>query len=190
MTPMDLVPSWYAPSFTAIWKCPAPSKVNAFAWQLLHDRIPTRQDLYRRRIIGGGGDTSCVLCGEVSESSAHLFIYCDVALKVWVGVFEWLDIPFSLPHNLFSILNHLIQTGGKKLRKGLCMIWNATVWSLWRRWNSVMFDNGRRDTADVLDEIKVLTWKWWLSQSEVAHSLLYEWRVQPKLCVENCLEFD
>ncbi|MCI03186.1 ribonuclease H protein, partial [Trifolium medium] len=64
LSPMDLIPNWYAQSFTAIWKCPAPSKVNAFAWQLLHDRIPTRQNLYRRRIIDGGGNTSCVLCGE------------------------------------------------------------------------------------------------------------------------------
>jgi hypothetical protein len=31
----------HSSAFNDIWKCPAPSKVCAFAWQLLHDRIPT-----------------------------------------------------------------------------------------------------------------------------------------------------
>ncbi|GAU45475.1 hypothetical protein TSUD_190940 [Trifolium subterraneum] len=47
----DLVPPWYASAFSVIWKCPAPSKVTAFAWQVLHDRIPSRHNLYRRHII-------------------------------------------------------------------------------------------------------------------------------------------
>ncbi|MCH96809.1 putative non-LTR retroelement reverse transcriptase related [Trifolium medium] len=178
-----LMPCWHASAFSAIWKCPALSKVNAFAWQLLHDQIPTRHNLLHRRIIEENGDISCVLCGEALESSLHLFIYCEVAHKVWVGVFNWLDVPFSLPHNLFSILNLLIQFYGKKTRKGMCMIWNSVVWSLWRCRNSVLFDNGRQDWAVVLEEVKVMTWKWWLSNSKVGHSLLYEWRVQPRLCM-------
>jgi hypothetical protein len=69
------------------------------------------------------------------------------------------------------------MTGGKKLRKQLCMIWNAVVWSLWRHRNFVMFDNGRISSTEVLEGIKVLSWKWWLSQSKVVHPLVYEWRV-------------
>ncbi|MCI32672.1 hypothetical protein A2U01_0053886, partial [Trifolium medium] len=42
----------------AIWKCLEPSKVSAFAWQLLHDRIPTQLNLHRRRIIDAAGDRS------------------------------------------------------------------------------------------------------------------------------------
>ncbi|MCH80638.1 putative ribonuclease H protein [Trifolium medium] len=115
--PSVLMPCWHATAFSAVWKCLAPSKINAFAWQLLHDRIPTRQNLQRRRIIEENGDMSCVLCGEVPESSLHLFIYCEFAHKI----------------------------SGKNLRKGM------------------------RDLAAVLEEVKVLTWKWWLSQSKCEH---------------------
>jgi hypothetical protein len=63
------------------------------------------------------------------------------------------------------------------------MIWKAVVWSIWPRRNSVMFDNGRIDIAEVLEEITVLSWKWWLNEPKVAPSLLYEWRAQPVLCM-------
>ncbi|MCI06635.1 hypothetical protein A2U01_0027695, partial [Trifolium medium] len=46
-----------------------------------------------------------------------------------------------------------------------------------------MFDSGTCDAAKVLEDVKVLTWRWWLNQTQAAHSLLYEWQVQPKLCM-------
>jgi hypothetical protein len=182
-TPTELVPPWLASMFTVIWKGPSPSKVTAFAWQLLHNRIPTRQNLHHRNIIDLVGDQSCVLCGERLETTLHLFIYCDTASMIWKGVFDWLEIPLVFPHKLFSLLQQLIQVRGKVLKKGMGMIWKAVVWSLWRHRNSVMFENGRRDPAWVLEEVKVSTWKWWINQDKAASSLFYEWRVQPKLCM-------
>jgi hypothetical protein len=38
-------------AFKAIWKCTAPSKVLGFSWMLLHDRIPTKTNLFRRHIL-------------------------------------------------------------------------------------------------------------------------------------------
>ncbi|MCI06863.1 putative non-LTR retroelement reverse transcriptase, partial [Trifolium medium] len=40
----QLVPS-HAAVFTQIWKRLAPSKVSGFVWQLLHGRVPTRDNL-------------------------------------------------------------------------------------------------------------------------------------------------
>jgi hypothetical protein len=99
--PIELVPPWHASVFTAISKDPAPAKVTAFAWQLLHNRVPTRQNLYHRHIIEVDGNKSCVLCGTSIETTLHLLLYFDVALMVWKGVFEWLDLPLSFPHNFF-----------------------------------------------------------------------------------------
>jgi hypothetical protein len=181
--PAVLIPTWHAEAFKVIWKCLTPSKVSAFVWQLLHDRIPTRVNLLRRRIIDVNGDFSCPLCHDNSESSLHLFLYCDVALKVWAGVFDWLNLPFSLPHTLFSLLNYFTSSGCKGTRKGLCTVWNATVWALWRHRNSIVFENGIINSAElVLEAIMVSSWKWWMSHSK-SHPLLYEWRVNPKLCM-------
>ncbi|MCH81567.1 pentatricopeptide repeat-containing protein [Trifolium medium] len=127
--------------------------------------MSTRMNLHRRRIIEVG-ESTCVLCGDSIETAVHLLLYCEVALKVWKGVFHWLDLPFSLPHNMFSIIHCLIQVGGKVLRKGLCSIWQAVVWSLWRHGNAVLFERGISNHETVLEVVKVSTWKWWLNQSK------------------------
>jgi hypothetical protein len=38
-------------AFKFIWKCGVPSKVSALAWQLILNRIPTRDNLRRRGVI-------------------------------------------------------------------------------------------------------------------------------------------
>jgi hypothetical protein len=66
--------------FKYLWKCGAPSKVCTFAWQLLLDRIQTKDNLLKRRIIQVQ-QGQCVLCGQVSESALHLFLHCNFAAK-------------------------------------------------------------------------------------------------------------
>jgi hypothetical protein len=59
-------------AFKFIWKCGVPSKVSAFAWQLLLDRLPTRENLRRRGVVSMKG-SSCLLCLTVIESATHYF---------------------------------------------------------------------------------------------------------------------
>ncbi|MCH94609.1 hypothetical protein A2U01_0015572 [Trifolium medium] len=37
-------------------------------WQLIQNRVTSRQNLLMRRVTKDTGDTSCVLCGEILES--------------------------------------------------------------------------------------------------------------------------
>jgi len=62
--------------FGSVWKSPAPSKVVAFSWQLLLDRIPTKTNLARRRILPVEASERCVFCDQAGETSAHLFLHC------------------------------------------------------------------------------------------------------------------
>jgi hypothetical protein len=178
-----VVDPWNASVFSVIWKCPAPSKVSGFVWQLLHGRIPTRKNLVARRVIDGDGDISCALCGEETESELHLFLYCEIAMLVWIVIFFWLDVPFCLPHNIFSIIHCLLEAGGKKSRQGMGTICAAVCWNIWRCHNSIVFDNGNGSVMELVEAIKVSSWKWWLSRSAAANCLLYEWRAEPRLCV-------
>jgi hypothetical protein len=115
--PMDPVGLIESKAFSSLWKSGAPSKVLAFAWQLLLDKIPTRHNLLRRQIPLPAGDQLCVWCGSEQETSLHLFLYCDFTRKVWAEVCIWLNLDFSLPHNLFSTLNLLQGVIGKKAKK-------------------------------------------------------------------------
>ncbi|CAJ2678316.1 unnamed protein product [Trifolium pratense] len=178
-----LVVPLHAVIFTSIWKCPAPSKVSGFVWQLLHGRIPTRSNLLSRHVIDSDGDSSCVLCGEELETELHLFIYCEIAMLVWLEVFAWLQIPLVLPHNLFSIFNCLLDVGNRKVRKGMIMICCAVVWILWRCRNSILFDNDRSAVDELVEAVKVTSWKWWIGEPSPSTCLFYEWRSEPRLCL-------
>ncbi|MCH79261.1 hypothetical protein A2U01_0000007 [Trifolium medium] len=50
---------------------------------LLQDRVPTRQNLLRRRVIREADNSLCAICGESVESIDHLFTSCDYIFPVW-----------------------------------------------------------------------------------------------------------
>lgn len=62
--------------FSQIWKSPAPSKVVAFSWKVLLNRIPTRINLSRRNVVPPNASLNCVLCGEAGETETHMFLHC------------------------------------------------------------------------------------------------------------------
>jgi hypothetical protein len=169
--------------FKMIWKCPAPSKVSGFIWQLLHGRIPTRYNLFLRRVLEADGDRNCVICGEAVETELHLFLYCEIAMLVWMKILSWLEVPFGLPHNIFSLFHSLMEGECNKVRKGMLMIGAAVIWSIWRCRNSILFDNGTGSVDDLVERIKVSSWKWWMRCSTEVNCLFYEWCAEPRLCL-------
>jgi hypothetical protein len=175
-----------AMAFKAIWKCSAPSKVQGFSWLLLHDRIPSKVNLFRRNIIQQVEDRICVLCGNHEESSTHMFLYCEFAIRVWERITSWLRLVFSLPHSCVSFVNYFAAaSGNKKVRQGLVLIWNSVIWMLWRHRNCIIFENGIRDVAKVVEDIKVSSWKWWIGRANVPSCLLYEWMQEPRVCIAS-----
>jgi hypothetical protein len=174
---------WHAGIFKALWKSPTPSKVCGFVWQLLHDRIPTRCNLAKRGIIAVGEASLCALCSEENETAAHLFMYCEIAQMMWMEIFDWLKVPFGLPHSLFSMLNCLLCAGNPKVRKGRLMICCAVIWTIWRFRNAVLSDNGAGSIPELVEGVKLASWKWWLARSSCAPCLFYEWKTEPTICL-------
>ncbi|GAU50748.1 hypothetical protein TSUD_191120 [Trifolium subterraneum] len=89
----------------SIWRSPAPSKVLAFSWKLLWNRIPTKDNLARRGITGVGGSLDCVHCLGRVEDAFHLLLFCDFAFQVWSAIFRWLGVIIVTPPNLFTLLD-------------------------------------------------------------------------------------
>lgn len=50
--------------FKQFWKSKAPPKVLAFSWQTIRDRIPTKQNLFHRRVLGENQDLVCVISAK------------------------------------------------------------------------------------------------------------------------------
>jgi hypothetical protein len=173
-------------AFKAIWNCPVPSKAAGCAWLVIQNRVPTRENLLRRRVIQDNREQGCVLCGDNVESVQHLFLYCNFTLKVWECITKWLGMEFVLPHNILSLLNFMTAyPGSKQLRKGMALIWVAVIWIVWRHRNSIIFSNGVRDIVRLVDDIKIISWKWWIGRTKTSPCLYYEWCVEPVLCMSR-----
>ena len=88
----------------------------------------------------------------------------------------WLDCLFLTPPNLFV---HWECWGGwesnKKIRKGHWLIWLATIWVLWKVRNDKIFNGKIYTVEEVVEEIKVLSWRWVLSRTHFAVCLFHEW---------------
>ena len=72
---------------SSLWLKEVPLKVVLFAWRLLRDRLPTKDNLYRRNVVDID-DQFCVGgCGEV-ETSSHLLLHCNVFGSVLNHIFR------------------------------------------------------------------------------------------------------
>jgi hypothetical protein len=172
--------------FHNIWKSPAPSKVVAFSWKLLLNRIPSRANLALRNVLGPDSSTTCVLCGCQVETSLHLFLHCSVAARVWDMVARWLDFSFITPPTLFiHFLCWSDEAFSLKVRGGFWLIWHAIIWVLWNVRNDRIFSNRAKDVDEIVEEVKVLSWKWSLSRLRNDSCLYYEWCWNPKDCIRR-----
>ncbi|KAJ0853735.1 putative reverse transcriptase zinc-binding domain-containing protein [Helianthus annuus] len=63
------------PIKTLDWNCSAPIKLSLFGWRLSLRRLPTTDELIKRRICWG--PNGCCLCQSAEESIDHIdYIYC------------------------------------------------------------------------------------------------------------------
>ncbi|PNX57530.1 embryonic abundant protein, partial [Trifolium pratense] len=59
--------------FKRLWECASPSKIRAFVWQLLLNRVQTKDNLYKRKMLRIDQQT-CVMCERKAETAVHLFL--------------------------------------------------------------------------------------------------------------------
>jgi hypothetical protein len=171
-------------TFLRNWKSSAPSKVCAFAWQVFLDRIPSRVNLAFRGVIKPPESKACILCQRSDESTTHLLLHCSFASSVWYALFSWLGFSFILPPDLSIGFASMAGLGGSKRRKtALLLLWQVTIWVIWRTRNDRLFNNKEASVIDVVDSIKHLTWRWYLGRIAKQPCLLYEWLQEPLYCM-------
>jgi hypothetical protein len=158
-----------------IWRSPTPSKVIAFVWKLLRNRIPTKVNLMNRGIGVDSGNLRCVHCQGRDEDTAHLFLFCDFARRVWNSIFRWLGLVIIIPQNCFTLFDCFTSAASyKKLRAGYSLRLHAIIWAIWRSRNNVIFSNGVIDPEEVAEAAKLLSWRWGLSRHKIPICLYYE----------------
>ena len=172
--------------FERMWRWPAPSKVVAFAWRAILNRVPTKGNLALRNVLGPEVNSLCGLCNTMEESVLHLFLHCEVASAVWLKLMRWLNHYFISPPNL--IVHWKCWHGGesnKKVKKGKGIIWLATIWALWKTQNEKVFNEANFEVDGVVEEVKVLAWKWAMCRMSIPVCLFFEWCWNPQWCLSR-----
>ncbi|WJX94027.1 hypothetical protein P8452_75492 [Trifolium repens] len=167
-----------------IWHPQAPLKVSIFAWRLLRDRLPTKANLATRGIIPTATSLCVSGCGEV-ESAHHLFFSCGTFGSVWALVCSWFDIPM-VEHT--SLRDHFVQftysAGGSRARRSLLqLIWLACVWVVWTERNHRLFRGSASTPTQMLDKIKLFSFRWLKATSVTLASNCHSWWSSPLLCL-------
>jgi cellulose synthase/poly-beta-1,6-N-acetylglucosamine synthase-like glycosyltransferase len=125
-------------------------------------------------------------CDGRDEDVVHLFLFCEFAAMVWRAVFRWLDLVILIPPDIFMLFDCLIgAAGNKKVRSRFSLIWHATIWMIWSSRNKVIFSNGVKNLEEVVEAIKLISWRWGLSRHKIPICLYYEWCWDPGLCLRR-----
>jgi len=146
---------------SSLWHKDVPLKVVMFAWRLFWDRLPTKDNLFRRGVLDQNSLECVAGCGSV-ESSAHLFLHCNVSGSVWHLIYGWLGISAAAPQFLPDHFIHFSFLGGsgKVCQSILQVIWFATIWKIWKERNNRLFTDKTCSIPQVVDKIKSLTFMW------------------------------
>jgi ribonuclease HI len=63
-----------------IWDLKIPNVEKNFLWRACHESLPTRYNLFRRKIVE---DPLCPICGLDAETALHILWQCSSARDVW-----------------------------------------------------------------------------------------------------------
>jgi hypothetical protein len=105
-------------------------------------------------------------------------------MKVWGEIFKWLGFSLVIPPSLSSLFE-LFEGSARnaKIRSGFLLIWHATIWTIWKARNKAIFATGVFSPTAIVEDIKVLSWKWSLARLKTAPCMFYEWTWDPGDCL-------
>lgn len=76
------------PILPLIWNSWVPSKIMVSYWQLMHDIFPSKENLFKWKVIIDIKDISYIFCDYWLESVSHLFVTCEFSSIIWYEVFK------------------------------------------------------------------------------------------------------
>jgi len=167
-----------------VWHQKVLLKVSLFAWRLLRNMIPTRDNLVRRRVIQAAANVCTGGCGS-KESTIHLFLGCNVFSRLWSFIWNWLGIftidPCEL-HDHFHQFGHFAGLP-RSSHSFLRLIWLAAVWIIWNERNNKEFKNMALDVHMLLDKVKLLSFVWLKANMFTFVFDYHNWWRYPLLCM-------
>ena len=170
--------------YAAAWLKQVPLKVLVFVWWLLCNRLPTKDNLLRRRVLQHD-DTSCVGGCGLMEFADHLALYCEFFGNLWCCLFQWLGVSFITPDTVQDHFHHFGNLAGlpRSTFPFLKVIWHACIWVIWKERNHRIFNNKAEDLCKLLDNVKLMSFLWLRANKLTSAFSYHDWWWHPLLCL-------
>ena len=108
-----------------IWKLNVPPKVRTSLWRACSGRLPTRQNLHKKRVRI---EEHCELCDHLTETVSHVSWECPLARNVWALFKGSIQKCSNEPIDFLLLL--------QKMQQRLSIVelekWATTAWMIWQ----------------------------------------------------------
>jgi hypothetical protein len=131
-----------------IWAVKVPNPVKLFLWKACHNLIPTKVNLFRRRVVE---DKSCPCCKREDESIIHAIWTCPGAQDVWGCEPVQFQKCSTQVQDFTLLLEQLMQ---KLDMEHLCLV-AIVARRIWLRRNLLVFEGKFTPPNIVFDEAKL-----------------------------------
>jgi hypothetical protein len=120
------------PVWQLIWKLRVPRAVHLFLWQAFNDIHPTKEKLYKQKVVP---DPICPTCGVVAESVCHSLWWCRATSTVWNECGVRIHISALKDGDFLSIFEQLSNRLDREDLELLALI----AQKIWYRRNNIVF---------------------------------------------------
>ncbi|KAK9988426.1 hypothetical protein SO802_028665 [Lithocarpus litseifolius] len=114
-----------------IWSINVPPKVRTFIWRACSNILPTKTNLFQRKMRV---NPTCSMCGQHVETTEHILWECPLARNVWALVRGRIQKTSSLVSSFFLLTRQMMERlSGKEFE-----LWAMIAWALWNARNHVV----------------------------------------------------
>ena len=119
-----------------LWRTNIPNKIRTFGWKACQNILPTKMNLFQRKIIE---DPTCDACGLCPETIVHVLCQCPKAVKVWskCNLLQVVECQGDFIDTVWQC--ERTQSNDSNLLEMILMI----AWGIWKNRNEVRH-GGRR----------------------------------------------
>ncbi|XP_068340019.1 uncharacterized protein [Pyrus communis] len=135
-----------------IWKLEVPPKLRHFLWLTVHNCLPTRDALFRRR---ASQVSTCPICCCHDETIEHIFLSCSWVVPIWFGgalgyKVDRLSLPDWLDWILAVFSPNFCISGDSNWRRSYIVF---TCWCIWKARCDFVFNGVSINPSKVLAAI-------------------------------------
>jgi len=146
----------------SIWRTKVPLKVAFFAWAVALEKIPTLDNLRKRRVIVIG---RCCMCKMNGKFVDHFLLHCEVARALWNAIFSRFSLSWVMPLRVINLLA-CWWTGG---RSRSAVVWKMVLccllWCLWRKHNDRQFEDKEKTIEELISFFFYSLYSWTAASS-------------------------